>query len=205
MSRDRRQGGVLTGLRLTVWVLALVLALILSWWLLFAEKDNSVGLEVSRDINVTPEQIQSIKSVGEWEFLAVADEELVDTVRKGLFSNDQLARIYYGTLRLGLNMHHVQPGWLRQQGDSVVVTLPPVELLDHDFIDEARTKSFYESGQWTPADRELLYKKAYRQMKQHCLTPANLATARQNAEAQFRQMMRAMGFRHIDVRFEPGD
>jgi len=188
--------------RLMVWTLALIVLIIILWWLLFAAKDNRLGIEVDQSINITPEQIQSIKAIGEWEFLAVSNEELVDTVRKGLIHDDQLVRIYYGTLRLGINMHQVKPGWIQVRGDSVTVTLPKVQLLDRDFIDEARTKAFYESGRWTPADREALFRKAYRMMLAHCLTPENLRSAENNADVQFRRMMKAMGFNHIVIKFE---
>ena len=188
--------------RLTVAIFSIVAFIIVFVWLFFVKKDNSLGLEVSRDINVTPEQIQSIRDIGEWEFLSICNEELVDTVRKGFLSNDELVRIYYGTLRLGVNLHQASPRWLQASGDSVTVTLPRIGLLDRDFIDEARTKSFYETGRWSPADREKLYHKAYRQMVAHSLTKENMETARQNAEEQFRQMMKAMGFRYIDIKFE---
>ncbi|MCR5643357.1 MAG: DUF4230 domain-containing protein [Prevotella sp.] len=188
--------------RLTVAIFSIVAFIIVFVWLFFVKKDNSLGLEVSRDINVTPEQIQSIRDIGEWEFLSISNEELVDTVRKGFLSNDELVRIYYGTLRLGVNLHQASPRWLQASGDSVTVTLPRIGLLDRDFIDEARTKSFYETGRWSPADREKLYHKAYRQMVAHSLTKENMETARQNAEEQFRQMMKAMGFRYIDIKFE---
>jgi hypothetical protein len=188
--------------RLTVAIFSIVAFIIVFVWLFFVKKDNSLGLEVSRDINVTPEQIQSIRDIGEWEFLSISNEELVDTVRKGFLSNDELVRIYYGTLRLGVNLHQTSPRWLQASGDSVTVTLPRIGLLDRDFIDEARTKSFYETGRWSPADREKLYHKAYRQMVAHSLTKENMETARQNAEEQFRQMMKAMGFRYIDIKFE---
>ena len=49
----------------------------------------------------TPTQITAMKEIGEWEFLVVHDEELVDTVRKGVFTDDSLIRIYYGTYALG--------------------------------------------------------------------------------------------------------
>ena len=188
--------------RLTVAIFSIVAFIIVFVWLFFVKKDNSLGLEVSRDINVTPEQIQSIRDIGEWEFLSISNEELVDTVRKGFLSNDELVRIYYGTLRLGVNLHQASPRWLQASGDSVTVTLPRIGLLDRDFIDEARTKSFYETGRWSPADREKLYHKAYRQMVAHSLTKENMETARQNAEEQFRQMMKAVGFRYIDIKFE---
>lgn len=189
-------------LRLAVRVLTLIAVIIVLFWLLFMKKDNSLELQVNRDINITPEQIQSIRQIGEWEFLSVSNEELVDTMRRGIIRNDELVRIYYGTLRFGINLHQAPPDWLQAHGDSVVVTLPTVGLLDRDFIDEARTGSFYETGRWTPADREKLYQKAYRQMLAHSLTAQNLESARQNAEAQFYQMMQAMGFKHIEIKFE---
>ena len=189
-------------LQLVVKVLILLAIILVLWWLLFTEKDNHLSLEVNSDINVTPEQIQRIKAIGEWEFLSISDEELVDTVRKGLFKDDQLVRIYYGTLRIGVNLQHVKDGWIKTQGDSISVTLPKVGLLDEQFIDEARTKAFYESGKWTPKDREALYHKARRQMKAHCLTPQNLKSAENNADTQFRRMMKAMGYNNIIIRFE---
>jgi hypothetical protein len=171
-------------------------------WVKSITKGNYVAFGADTAIDVTPTQIQSIKAIGEWEFLSVSAEELVDTVRKGFFTNDELVRIYYGTLRLGVNMHQVEPGWLTAKGDSVIMKLPKIGLLDKDFIDEARTKSFYESGSWKPTDRDALYKKAYRQMLNHCLTKENLQAAEVNADQQLRNMMQSMGYKNIKIVFK---
>ncbi|MBQ8711639.1 MAG: DUF4230 domain-containing protein [Prevotella sp.] len=184
---------------LTVKALTLVAIIIVLWWLLFAEKDNHLGLNTDDAINITPEQIESIKSIGEWEFLSISNEELVDTVRKGFLKDDQLVRIYYGTLRLGTNMSDIK---VQAKGDSVLLMLPPIQLLDRDFIDEARTKAIYESGTWSPQDREKLYQKARRQMLAHSLTPQNLQSAQDNADAQLRRMMKALGYNNIIIRFD---
>lgn len=189
-------------LEMLVKALMLVAIIIFLWWLLIAEKDNHVSIEVDDGINITPEQIQSIRDIGQWEFLSISNEELVDTVRKGLFSDDQLVRIYYGTLRLGVDLSKTKNNWISAHGDTVVVTLPKVGLLDKEFIDETRTKAFYESGRWTARDREALYRKANRQMLSHALTKQNLKTAEANAEDHVRQMMKAMGFNNITVTFE---
>ena len=185
----------------TLWLAAAIAAVVLLTWLVQSVKKTEVSIDVDEQINVTPEQIESIKAIGEWEFLAIADEELVDTVRKGIFSDDHLVRIYYGTVRLGINMHHVEPGWIKASGDSIEVTLPKIGLLDRDFIDEARTKSFHESGRWKPEDREALYKKAYQKMLRHCVTPENIRSAQQNGDAQFRHMMKTMGYEHIKIQW----
>lgn len=178
--------------------LGLAAVVVLLWWLLFAEKNNYAAIETDSGIDITPEQIQNIRSIGQWEFLSVSTEEMVDTVRKGLLSNDQLVRIYYGTMRLGVDMTRAE---LTAQGDSVTLVLPRVGLLDANFIDEARTKSFYESGRWQPRDREALYEKARRQMLRHGLTKENLQAAEQNAGTQVRRLLKSMGYNHINIKW----
>lgn len=183
--------------------LVIVILLIAGFfWLRNLTKNDYIDFGTDTEIDITPTQIQSIMAIGEWEFLSVSAEELVDTTRKKLFSNDELARIYYGTLRLGVNMHHVKPGWIETRGDSVTMTLPAIGLLDKDFIDEARTKSFYESGSWKADDREALYKKAYRMMTQHCLTKENLQAAESNGREQFTNMLQSMGYTNVKISFE---
>ena len=179
-----------------------VIVIIALVWLVRSLSRSEVTVAVSEQIDITPEQITSIKALGEWEFLAIANEELVDTVRKNILKDDHLVRIYYGTVRLGVNMHQVSPGWIRTAGDSIEVVLPKIGLLDRDFIDEARSKSFFESGKWSPKDREALYRKAYKKMLHRSLTKENINKAQQNGEAQFRQMMRSMGYEHVSIRFE---
>ena len=94
------------------------------------------------------------------------------------------------------------PDAITVNGDSLQMTLPKVGLLDKDFIDEAKTKSFYESGKWSNKDREALYQKAYRQMILHCLTKENLEAARVNGEAQMRSMMQQLGYKNITIKME---
>ncbi len=184
-------------------ILTLVVVVIIALrWLVRSLSHSEVTVAANEQIDITPEQITSIKALGEWEFLAIANEELVDTVRKNILKDDHLVRIYYGTVRLGVNMHQVSPGWIRTAGDSIEVVLPKIGLLDRDFIDEARSKSFFESGKWSPKDREALYRKAYKKMLHRSLTKENINKAQQNGEAQFRQMMRSMGYEHVSIRFE---
>ena len=183
-------------------VVVAVVALAALWWIVSGISQSEVTLDVNQEIDLTPEQITSIEAIGEWEFLAIANEELVDTTRKGFFKDDHLVRIYYGTVRLGINMKNVEPGWIQTGGDSIVVTLPQPGLLDKNFIDEARTKSFFETGKWSHQDRDKLYQKAYRQMLAHCLTPANLRSARENGEALFTKMMKSIGYERVSIRWQ---
>ena len=188
--------------RLGIILLCASLVIIAAFWLRNCTKNDFIQLGTDDAIDPTPTQIQSIKAIGEWEFLSISLEELTDTVRKGFLSDDELSRIYYGTLRLGINLHQVEPGWLEAEGDSVSLALPRVTLLDRDFIDEARTKPFFESGSWKPEDRAALYRQARERMLQHGLTKENLAAAETNAREQITSLMRAMGFKHVNITFK---
>ncbi len=193
---------VLTYIKIGTGALVVVLLIMGFFWLKNLTKNDHIDFGPDEDIDITPTQIQSIKAIGEWEFLSVSAEELVDTTRRRLLMKDELARIYYGTLRLGVDMHQVKPGWIKTSGDSITMTLPAIGLLDKDFIDEARTRPFYESGSWTAEDREILFKKAYRMMTQHCLTKENLQAAEANGQEQFRNMLQSMGYKHVKITFE---
>ena len=183
-------------------VVACVVALAALWWIVSGISQSEVTLDVNQEIDLTPEQITSIEAIGEWEFLAIANEELVDTTRKGFFKDDHLVRIYYGTVRLGIDMKNVEPGWIQTGGDSILVTLPQPGLLDKNFIDEARTRSFYESGTWSPKDRESMLQRAYHKMLQRGMTSQNLQIAKQNGDAQVRQVLQSMGFKQVKIQYK---
>ena len=163
------------------------------------------------EINIGPDKsgvtgdtisMQSLRDIGQWEFLTINDEELADTSESRLLGSDRkLTRIYYGTLRLGIDMSEMSASNVVLIGDTLDVKLPKVKLLDNDFIDEALTKSFYEKGTWDQPARKALYEKAHRQMIKRCMTEDNLRTAEANATTEVRQLFHALGYNHINVHF----
>lgn len=193
MKRIGKYKITLTKLNILIWGVAVAAAAALLLAFCHTAKQATVRVEVDNKIDVTPTIITSMKEIGEWEFLSVNDEELIDTVRRGFLRDEKLVRIYYGKLSLGINMHDVSPRWVTEDGDSVILTLPDIELLDKDFIDETRTKAFIETGNWTDADRDSLYQRAYAKMKRRCLTKSNIEAARENATEQFGKMLKTLG------------
>lgn len=171
---------------------ALVCILLVVVWLWHTTKDDSLSVFSSDKIDSTPTMVEQIKEIGEWEFLAISDEELVDTIRKGFFSDDELVRIYYGTVRLGINFKDCTEKWIDDSSDTVRVMLPKVTLLDENFIDEARTKSFFETGKWSNEDRKAMYKRAKQMMLKRCVTKENLQVATENAHEQVTKMLQQM-------------
>lgn len=193
---------ILGAIPVNAWIAFFVvgaIALMLLWMVYGPGESNVVTTERVERVTLTPTQIKSIESIGEWEFLAVSDEEIVDTVSHGFFGDSELIRIYYGTLRMGIDLRQARKGWIRLEGDTVCADLPPVRLLGNEFIDEARTQTFYETGTWTAADRKRLYLKASRIMRQRVVNRDNLNKACQQAEAQMDKLLHAMGFEHVRI------
>lgn len=193
---------ILGAIPVNAWIAFFVvggIALMLLWMVYAPGESNVVTTERVERVTLTPTQIKSIESIGEWEFLAVSDEEIVDTVSHGFFGDSELIRIYYGTLRMGIDLRQARKGWIRLEGDTVCADLPPVRLLGNEFIDEARTQTFYETGTWTATDRKRLYLKASRIMRQRVVNRDNLNKASQQAEAQMDKLLHAMGFEHVRI------
>ena len=169
-----------------------------------ANTDVTITIENSDQIEKTVQTVVTIRDIGQWEFLSVACEEMVDTTRRGIFYDDHLARIYYGTLRIGVDLKKLDDNAIivSDNGDSISITLPPVTLLDQHFIDEANTRAFHESGSWKAADREALYRRAKEQMKRRALTQQNLQNAEKNGREQMEKLLSAMGFKYVTVSFQ---
>ena len=156
----------------------------------------------NKKIEVTPLQVKSVKEIGQWEFLSVSDEELVDSMESRIFGQPKkIVRIYYGTLRLGVDLAQLQDDDVVLRGDTVDVTLPAISLLDNDFIDEAKTKPFYETGTWPQSTRAALFQKAKKQMLARCMTRENIHIAQYNAVEEITRVFKAMGFEYVDVHF----
>jgi len=202
MTRNKKKKLLSFHIGLTALAIGIVLLVALVGWIYRDIRNGRVEFGADQQIDITPEQIQHIKEIGEWEFLAISDEEMVDTIRHGFFSDDRLTRIYYGTMRLGVNLKQVEPGWIVARGDTIDITLPPIGLLDRDFIDEARTRSFFESGKWMPKDREAMLQRAYHRMLRRGLTPQNLQNAKENGDIQVRQVLQSMGFKQVKIQYK---
>lgn len=210
MEKNNKSHTIISGiLKATTWKLTLILLLFVAAILalyktihFISETSSPATITKDEKTSMSLTQIRAIEDIGEWEFLTINDEEIIDTVRHEFFGDAELVRIYYGTLRLGIDLREAGKGWIKTKGDSIIATLPPIKLLDDDFIDEARTRSFIESGSWTHADREALYQRAAAVMRKRCLTTSNIKSAQSNASKQFANLLRSMGYDNVSIRFE---
>lgn len=154
-------------------------------------------------ITLSPEQIASIEDIGEWVFLEVEAEEMVDTVRKNMIlSDDALSRIYVGTLHFGINMKTLTgKNWITCHGDTATLRLPKVKLLDTKFINEAKSRTFYQEGSWDNKAMANLYSNARNKMIRRHNTPENQRLAQESAEVEITKFIKAFGFKTVELLF----
>lgn len=165
--------------------------------------DAEISIGSENTINVTPERIAKVKSIGQWEFLQVTDEVVIDTIRRRpIMADNRLTCIYYGTVRLGINLDNAPADWITNRNDTIEVRLPAPSVLDDRFIDEARTDVFYQNGKWGSYAREQMYGRAVAQMKAFALSPENVAAVRKAAEMRFESLFKSLGAKDVMVTFE---
>ena len=157
---------------------------------------------VEKPIEQSPEEIVRLQAIGQWEFLSVEAEELVERHYSGLMSERDLVCIYRGTLRIGVDMRKLPSDWVEMKERSAILHLPQPSLLDENFLDESRTPVFFEQGVFRPEERDAMRTEAKDKMKQRAMTAENLSIARRNAEAQFQKLFLAMGYEDVVVEFD---
>ena len=161
--------------------------------------------EQKQAIDSTPEEIRALRDIGQWEFLSVDTEELVEKHESSLLSTQkQLVCVYRGTLRIGIDMSNLPVDWCKVQGKTVLLHLPDVGLLDGDFINDTRTTVFVQEGNWNADAKQQLRTQAAEAMKRRALSAENLSLARRNAEEQFRKLFTALGYNDVNIVFGDG-
>ena len=168
-------------------------------------EEGPVAITIVSDtcINLTPAQVTSIRKIGKWEFLSMQMEEIIDTTHsRFVLSDEELVRIYQGTVRLGVDFNKLSDNWLTIQGDTAILHLPRIQQLNKKFIDEAQTKTFYETGSWSGKAREQMYRRAEQRMKRRLARSNAHKLAEQNGREQMTALMQAFGFKTTIVVFE---
>ena len=89
-----------------------------------------------------------------------------------------------------------------EKGDLFICTMGATADR-HDFIDEALTKTFYETGTWDGASHKSMYNEARQNMIKYGMSHDNILHTRELAEAQMRQLLQGLGFNRITILFEP--
>lgn len=196
--------------RLMVFIVVLGLTAFIIWQIRSMAEGGDSLLQVkhTETIMQTPEEVRALRDIGQWEFMAINTEELVERHEAHTLGDKHLVKVFRGTLRIGIDMKQATDNWFTidsvaspEGKQNVRLVLPDVALLDTAFIDEARTTTFYEDGRFDAKAKQALYDEAVKAMKVRALTEENLSAARKSAEEQFTHIFQALGYGNITITF----
>ena len=154
-------------------------------------------------------QLSDLSKTEKMKVLSMYKEVVVSQYRQGLSlfygqSTDEIHTIYPGRIDIGFDLTKCDEHWISTEGDTVVVNLPPVDILNKDswYIDEAKRQTPIEEGNWTSADYTKMARRANALIKRTC----ELEDCYKRAEAQgfkvVANLLRAFGFQNMRINIQ---
>jgi hypothetical protein len=117
-----------------------------------------------------------------------------------ILTGDKLLMIVHGQAVAGVDLSQVQASSVQIDGRSVILTMPPAQLLSVS-IDNSKTRVYSRiTGLLVPADPNLeseVREKAEADLRQSALDSGILTTAEGNARATLTTMLQSLGFQQI--------
>ena len=154
-------------------------------------------------------QLSDLSKTEKMKILSMYKEVVVSQYRQGLSffygqSTAEIHSIYPGRIDIGFDLSKCDENWISTEGDTVVVNLPPVEILNKDswYIDEAKRQTPIEEGSWTAADYTKMARRANALIKRTC----ELEDCYKQAEAQgfkvVANLLRAFGYQNMRINIQ---
>ena len=155
-----------------------------------------------------PTVIASIQRLARLESVVYTMDKVVEGNRASeylpdILAGDKLLMVVHGQAVAGVDLSQVQASSVQIDGRSVIVTMPPAELLSVS-LDNSKTRVYSRiTGLLVPADPNLeseVREKAEGDLKQSALDSGILTTAQGNARATLTTMLHSLGFQQIIFR-----
>ena len=155
-----------------------------------------------------PTVIASIQRLARLESVVYTMDKVVEGDRTSqylpdILTGDKLLMIVHGHAVAGVDLSQVQASSVQIDGRSVILTMPPAQLLSVS-IDNSKTRVYSRiTGLLVPADPNLeseVREKAEADLRQSALDSGILTTAEGNARATLTTMLHSLGFQQITYR-----
>ena len=152
-----------------------------------------------------PTVIASIQRLARLESVVYTMDKVVEGDRTSqylpdILTGDKLLMIVHGQAVAGVDLSQVQASSVQIDGRSVLLTMPPAQLLSVS-LDNSKTRVYSRvTGLLVPADPNLeseVREKAEADLRQSALDSGILTTAEGNARATLTTMLQSLGFQQI--------
>jgi hypothetical protein len=155
-----------------------------------------------------PTVIASIQRLARLESVVYTMDKVVEGNRTSqylpdMLTGDKLLMVVHGQAVAGVDLSQVQASNVLIDGRSVIISMPPAELLSVS-LDNSKTRVYSRmTGLLVPADPNLeseVREKAETDLRQSALDSGILTTAQGNARATLTTMLHSLGFQQIVFR-----
>jgi hypothetical protein len=155
-----------------------------------------------------PTVIASIQRLARLESVVYTMDKVVEGNRTSqylpdILTGDKLLMVVHGQAVAGVDLSQVQASNVLIDGRSVIISMPPAELLSVS-LDNSKTRVYSRmTGLLVPADPNLeseVREKAETDLRQSALDSGILTTAQGNARATLTTMLHSLGFQQIVFR-----
>jgi hypothetical protein len=165
----------------------------------------------SPDTDIATVVVQQIRGVSELTTTIFAMETIVPTSQVRQWGNVVLGRtkllyIGYGEVRAGIDLSQISPDNVQQNGDRLVVTLPPPQILDKK-IDVERSRIYdYDRGflnlgpDTAPQLQAFAQQKTLEKILAAACDQNILSQANDRAEVVIQKILDNTGFRQVEVK-----
>ena len=184
-------------------VLALLLFLLLHLGL--RQKRNRLQIEQTATLVDQVRRIGELSSAGYYEELVLTDrdESYLGELKRvsglnRLTGNSDFVIICKGRVRAGFDLTKVQGSDFSVSGDTLRLTLPPVEVLDV-VLNPADYELF--AGHRTHEETTGILLQAKQRLRADAVRDGILEQAERSAEGQLRRLFAAMGYREVLLTF----
>jgi len=155
-------------------------------------------------------QITDLSKTAKLKVLSIYKEVIISQYRQErgfLFSQNeyQIHSIYPGRLDIGFDLTKCEDNWIVTDGDTIIVSLPPVEILNKDawYIDETKKQTPIEDGTWTTADYNMMAQRANALIRRTC----ELEDCYKQAEIQgfkvVSNLLKTFGYTNLKIDIKP--
>ena len=186
-------------------VLALVLFLLLH---LGVRRQRTLAIEQTETLVDQVRRIGELSSAGYYEELVLTDrdESYLAEVKRAtglnrLTGNDDFVIICKGRVRAGYDFTKMGPDDFSISGDTLRLTLPPVEILDV-VINPTDYELF--AGHRTHEETVGLVLQAKQRLRADAIRAGILDQAELSAESALRRLLASMGYREVVLTFRKG-
>lgn len=186
-------------------VLALVLFLLLH---LGVRRQRTLAIEQTETLVDQVRRIGELSSAGYYEELVLTDrdESYLAEVKRAtglnrLTGNDDFVIICKGRVRAGYDFTKMGPDDFSVSGDTLRLTLPPVEILDV-VINPTDYELF--AGHRTHEETVGLVLQAKQRLRADAIRAGILDQAELSAESALRRLLASMGYREVVLIFRKG-